>query len=136
MTTEAEFISRYGGIYERSQWVAEEAAPDAAGTGELDRICHDYITGVQNAIPAPLNYRGFPKSICTSVNHVVCHGIPGEKKLKNGDAINITIQPAPASKTSSLAIADKLSWLIVRQMPNQVNTITMVNSTKVIMPAI
>jgi methionyl aminopeptidase len=60
-------------------------------TGELDRICHDYITGVQDAIPAPLNYRGFPKSICTSVNHVVCHGIPGEKKLKVGDAINIDV---------------------------------------------
>ena len=60
-------------------------------TGELDRICHEYITGVQDAIPAPLNYRGFPKSICTSVNHVVCHGIPGDKKLKNGDAVNIDI---------------------------------------------
>ncbi|NQV87514.1 MAG: type I methionyl aminopeptidase [Woeseiaceae bacterium] len=60
-------------------------------TGELDQICHDYITGVQNAIPAPLNYRGFPKSICTSVNHVVCHGIPGDKRLKNGDAINIDV---------------------------------------------
>ena len=60
-------------------------------TGELDRICHDYITGVQEAIPAPLNYRGFPKSICTSVNHVVCHGIPGDKKLKVGDAINIDV---------------------------------------------
>ena len=60
-------------------------------TGELDRICHEYITGVQDAIPAPLNYRGFPKSICTSVNHVVCHGIPGEKKLKVGDAINIDV---------------------------------------------
>jgi len=60
-------------------------------TGELDRICHEYITKVQNAIPAPLNYRGFPKSICTSVNHVVCHGIPGDKVLKNGDAINIDI---------------------------------------------
>lgn len=60
-------------------------------TGELDRLCHDYITGVQGAIPAPLNYRGFPKSICTSVNHVVCHGIPGDKKLKNGDAINIDV---------------------------------------------
>ena len=60
-------------------------------TGELDRICHEYITGVQDAIPAPLNYRGFPKSICTSVNHVVCHGIPGDKKLKAGDAINIDI---------------------------------------------
>jgi methionine aminopeptidase type I len=60
-------------------------------TNELDQVCHDYITKVQDAIPAPLNYRGFPKSICTSVNHVVCHGIPGEKKLKAGDAINIDI---------------------------------------------
>jgi len=60
-------------------------------TGELDRICHDYIVNEQQAIPAPLNYRGFPKSICTSVNHQVCHGIPGEKKLKNGDIVNIDI---------------------------------------------
>lgn len=60
-------------------------------TDELDEICHKYITETQSAIPAPLNYRGFPKSICTSVNHVVCHGIPGERKLKSGDAINIDI---------------------------------------------
>lgn len=61
-------------------------------TDELDRICHDYIVNVQNATPAPLNYRGFPKSICTSVNHVVCHGIPSDKKiLKNGDIINIDV---------------------------------------------
>jgi methionyl aminopeptidase len=60
-------------------------------TGELDRICHEHITEVQDAIPAPLNYRGFPKSICTSINHVICHGIPGDKKLKNGDIINIDI---------------------------------------------
>ena len=61
-------------------------------TGELDRICHDYIVNVQGAIPAPLNYRGFPKSICTSVNHVVCHGIPSDDKvLKNGDIINIDV---------------------------------------------
>ena len=60
-------------------------------TNELDRICHDYIVNVQQAIPAPLNYRGFPKSICTSVNHVVCHGIPGDKVLKKGDALNIDI---------------------------------------------
>ena len=60
-------------------------------TGELDRICHEYITQVQDAVPAPLNYRGFPKSICTSVNHVVCHGIPGDRKLKAGDAVNIDI---------------------------------------------
>lgn len=60
-------------------------------TGELDRICHDYIVNEQQAIPAPLNYRGFPKSICTSVNHQVCHGIPGDRKLKNGDIVNIDI---------------------------------------------
>ena len=60
-------------------------------TGELNDICHDYITNIQEAIPAPLNYRGFPKSICTSVNHQICHGIPGEKKLKNGDIINIDV---------------------------------------------
>ncbi len=60
-------------------------------TGELDRICHDYIVDVQQAIPAPLNYKGFPKSICTSVNHQVCHGIPGDKVLKKGDIINIDI---------------------------------------------
>jgi methionyl aminopeptidase len=60
-------------------------------TGELDRICHDFITGEQQAVPAPLNYRGFPKSICTSVNHVVCHGIPGDKTLRDGDICNIDI---------------------------------------------
>ncbi len=60
-------------------------------TEELDRIAHEYITEVQHAIPAPLNYHGFPKSICTSVNHQVCHGIPGAKKLKNGDIINVDI---------------------------------------------
>jgi len=60
-------------------------------TEELDRICHDYITGVQDAVPAPLNYRGFPKSICTSINHVVCHGIPGERRLKTGDAVNVDV---------------------------------------------
>ena len=62
-------------------------------TDELDKICHDYIVNVQQAIPAPLNYGTppFPKSICTSLNHVVCHGIPGDKKLKSGDALNIDI---------------------------------------------
>ena len=60
-------------------------------TGELDQICHNYIVNQQDAIPAPLNYKGFPKSICTSVNHVVCHGIPGDKVLKKGDIINIDV---------------------------------------------
>ncbi|WP_423907969.1 type I methionyl aminopeptidase [Candidatus Spongiihabitans sp.] len=60
-------------------------------TEQLNAICHDYIVNEQDAIPAPLNYRGFPKSICTSVNHVICHGIPSDKVLKNGDIINIDI---------------------------------------------
>ena len=65
-------------------------------TGELDRLCHDYMVDVQGTVPAPLNYapsgyRPYPKSICTSVNHQVCHGIPGEKVLKNGDVLNIDI---------------------------------------------
>jgi methionyl aminopeptidase len=60
-------------------------------TEELDRICHDYIVDVQRAIPAPLGYRGYPKSICTSVNHVVCHGIPGDRRLKQGDIVNVDV---------------------------------------------
>ena len=60
-------------------------------TDELDKICHDFIVNEQDAIPAPLNYHGFPKSICTSVNNQICHGIPGVKKLKSGDIINIDI---------------------------------------------
>ncbi|MBC8493461.1 MAG: type I methionyl aminopeptidase [Candidatus Thioglobus sp.] len=60
-------------------------------TDELDKLCHDYIIDVQKAIPAPLNYHGFPKSICTSINNVVCHGIPSDKRLKKGDIVNIDI---------------------------------------------
>lgn len=75
--------------------VLEMIAPHVVAgisTGELDRICHKYIVEEQKAIPAPLNYRGFPKSICTSINQVVCHGIPDDKRvLKNGDIINIDI---------------------------------------------
>jgi methionyl aminopeptidase len=59
-------------------------------TEELNTLCHDFITK-NGAIPAPLNYRGFPKSICTSINHVVCHGIPGPKKLMDGDILNIDV---------------------------------------------
>ncbi|MDX2073067.1 MAG: type I methionyl aminopeptidase [Alphaproteobacteria bacterium] len=59
-------------------------------TGQLNDFCHDMIVGA-GAIPAPLGYRGFPKSICTSVNHVVCHGIPSDFKLKNGDIVNIDV---------------------------------------------
>lgn len=60
-------------------------------TEHLDQLCHEYILNVQQAIPAPLNYQGFPKSICTSINHQVCHGIPGPKKLKDGDIVNIDV---------------------------------------------
>ena len=60
-------------------------------TDEINTICHDYIVNVQQAIPAPLNYHGFPKSICTSVNHQICHGIPGPRKLKNGDIVNVDV---------------------------------------------
>lgn len=60
-------------------------------TSELDTLSNDHIVNVQQAIPAPLNYLGFPKSICTSVNHQVCHGIPGEKRLKNGDIVNVDV---------------------------------------------
>ena len=60
-------------------------------TAELDALCHDHIVKVQHAVPAPLDYHGFPRSICTSVNHQVCHGIPGEKRLKNGDIVNVDI---------------------------------------------
>jgi methionyl aminopeptidase len=61
-------------------------------TGELDNICHQFIVEEQKAIPAPLNYHGFPRSICTSINDVVCHGIPSDtKKLKNGDIVNIDV---------------------------------------------
>lgn len=60
-------------------------------TEELDKICHDFIVNEKGAIPAALNYQGFPKSVCTSVNHQICHGIPGPKKLKNGDALNIDV---------------------------------------------
>jgi methionyl aminopeptidase len=75
--------------------VLEMIAPHVqvgVSTGELDRICHEYIVGELDSIPAPLNYNGFPKSICTSVNDVVCHGIPSDKKvLKSGDIVNIDI---------------------------------------------
>jgi methionyl aminopeptidase len=69
----------------------EDYVRPGVSTDDLDRICHDFIVDVQEAVPAPLNYRGFPKSICTSVNHQVCHGIPGGKVLKDGDIVNIDI---------------------------------------------
>ncbi len=76
-------------------YIAPHVKPGMS-TAELDRLCHDYMVNVQHTIPAPLNYappghNPYPKSICTSVNHQVCHGIPGDKVLKNGDILNIDV---------------------------------------------
>ena len=70
--------------------IGEHVAPGVS-TDELDRICNEYIVNVQKAVPANVGYRGFPKTICTSVNHVVCHGIPNERLLKAGDILNIDV---------------------------------------------
>jgi len=70
--------------------IGEHVVPGVS-TDELDRICNDYIVNVQKTIPANVGYRGFPKTVCTSVNHVVCHGIPNDRKLKAGDILNIDI---------------------------------------------
>jgi methionyl aminopeptidase len=81
-------------------------------TDQLNSICHDYIVNVQQAIPAPLNYKGFPKSICTSINHVVCHGIPNEKPLKDGDVLNIdvtVIKDGYHGDTSKMYMVGKVS---------------------------
>src|ERR1700754_2796469 len=71
--------------------ITEPHVTPGVTTEELDRICYNHIVNVQKAIPANVNYRGFPKTICSSVNHVVCHGIPNDKRLKNGDIINIDV---------------------------------------------
>ncbi|TWI56701.1 methionyl aminopeptidase [Pseudomonas duriflava] len=70
--------------------ISEHVKPGVT-TDELDRLCHDYIVNVQKAIPANIGYHGYPKTVCTSVNHVICHGIPSEKVLKKGDIINIDV---------------------------------------------
>lgn len=69
--------------------ITEHVRPGVT-TDELDRLCHDFIVA-HGALPAPLGYRGFPKSICTSVNHVVCHGIPSSRRLEEGDILNIDV---------------------------------------------
>jgi methionyl aminopeptidase len=86
-------------------------------TEELDKICHDFIINVLKAIPAALGYRGFPKSVCTSVNHQVCHAIPGPKKLKDGDIINIDaaiIKDGYYGDTSKMYFVGKPSVLAKR----------------------
>ena len=105
-------------------------------TGELDNICHKYIVDVQDAIPAPLNYKGFPKSICTSVNHQICHGIPSDtKKLKNGDIINIdvtVIKNGYHGDTSRMFLVGKTSVQSSRLC--EVTRQSMIEGIKVIRP--
>lgn len=72
------------------QMIGEHVKPGVT-TQEINDICHDYIVNTQQAIPAPLNYKGFPRSVCTSINHQVCHGIPGDRVLKEGDMVNIDV---------------------------------------------
>ncbi len=94
--------------------MAKNLIQSGVSTEALNQIAHDYIVNVQGCIPAPLNYNGFPKSICTSINHVVCHGIPDEKKiLKNGDIINIdvtVIKDGYYGDTSKMWIIGEGSW--------------------------
>ena len=108
-------------------------------TNELDQRCHNYIVDQQQAIPAPLNYKGFPKSICTSVNQQVCHGIPNQKKLKKGDIVNIDItvikdeyhgdtskmfyvgKPSPQAKRLS-EIAQKAMYIGISQIKPKAHT--------------
>ncbi|MBF7072267.1 type I methionyl aminopeptidase [Glaciecola sp. MH2013] len=108
-------------------------------TGELDKICHDYIVNVQDAIPAPLNYGNppFPKSVCTSVNHVICHGIPGDKKLKDGDIVNIdvtVIKDGYHGDTSKMFVVGKPSIMAERLI--KVTQECLYNAIKIVKPGI
>jgi methionyl aminopeptidase len=99
----------------------EPYVKEGISTDELDAICHKYIVEEQHAIPAPLNYHGFPKSICTSLNHQVCHGIPGDRILKKGDIINIditVIKDEFHGDTSKMFTVGEASTLALRLIQN------------------
>ena len=83
-------MRRAGALTAQALDLIKDAVKPGATTDDLDRLAHEFAMD-HGAVPAPLNYRGFPKSICTSINHVVCHGIPGKKVLREGDIINIDI---------------------------------------------
>lgn len=89
--TEIEKMRVAGRLAAEVLTMIEPYVKEGVTTEALDKICHDYIVYEQKAIPAPLNYHGFPKSICTSINHQICHGIPGQRTLKNGDILNIDV---------------------------------------------
>lgn len=86
---EQDLMRNAGRLAARVLEIIEPHVQPGVSTAKLDSICHQFIVDELDSVPAPLNYQGFPKSICTSVNHVVCHGIPGDKKLKKGDLLNI-----------------------------------------------
>ncbi|MFP6805802.1 MAG: type I methionyl aminopeptidase [Pseudomonadales bacterium] len=115
---EIEKMRTVGALAAAQLEMIEQYIKPGISTGELNQICHDFTVDQQDAIPAPLNYRGFPKSICTSVNHVVCHGIPSDSKiLKNGDIINIDvtlIKDEYHGDTSKTFIVGKPSVLATR----------------------
>lgn len=90
-TEEIAIMKRVGQMTSQVLDMIENHVNQGVTTEHINQVCHDFIVNTLEAIPAPLNYHGFPKSICTSVNHVVCHGIPGPKLLKNGDIVNIDI---------------------------------------------
>ena len=89
---EFEFMRKAGQLASECLDYVTDFIKPGISTQEINDICHEFQTS-KGAVPAPLNYKGFPKSICTSVNHVVCHGIPGEKILQDGDIINIDVTP-------------------------------------------
>src|SRR5438105_12172767 len=93
-TSEEQEMMRHAGrmAADLLDFVAPHVQPGIT-TDELNQLCHQHMMEVQKTVPAPLNYRGFPRSICTSVNHVVCHGIPTDKKLKQGDIVNVDVTP-------------------------------------------
>ena len=88
---EIEKMRRAGALAADVLKMIEPHVKQGVTTDELNTLCHDYMVNELQVTPAPLNYHGFPKSICTSINQVVCHGIPSEKKLKSGDIINIDV---------------------------------------------
>ncbi|MBY0271848.1 MAG: type I methionyl aminopeptidase [Alphaproteobacteria bacterium] len=89
-SSDFESMRKAGHLAARTLDFIEPHIKEGITTQELNDLCHEFIIS-HNAIPAPLNYKGFPKSICTSVNHVVCHGIPGPKKLEKGDILNVDV---------------------------------------------
>lgn len=84
-------LRRAGGMAAEVLSMISEHVKPGITTNELDKLCHDYIVNVLDAVPINIGYHGYPKTVCTSVNHVICHGIPSDKALKNGDIVNIDI---------------------------------------------